>query len=109
MLAMLGTMLNVPLTNTFAMAMTDVAQAASAGADVMPCHKVAVPEKPCPNCPHKGCLNMAMCVGSCFQPIMADASVAAMPVEHSEQSFVPVPADILSGIPGPPLLRPPIV
>jgi hypothetical protein len=109
MLAMLGSILNVPLSNSIALAMQSPSHAAQATVDEMPCHKAAVPAKPCPGCPQKACLLMGTCLGSCFQHMAPVTSGATVLIEHSAIPYVPVHADVLSGTPAPPLLRPPIV
>jgi hypothetical protein len=108
MVAMLVSLVAMPLVSTYALAMAGMAPAAQSSAGEMPCHKPGQPEQ-CPDCPQKVCPGMGTCLVKCFQPLSPPATAetlqapATMPLHASE------PAQVAAGALIPPLLRPPSV
>lgn len=112
MLAMLGALISMPLTATYALAMAGTHPAASdhmTMADAkgeMPCQK---PMKSCPDCPQKVCPEMGSCLVKCFQPLPAPISEARLSRDVIAERLVPLPVAVTTGSLIPPLLRPPSV
>ncbi len=112
MLAMLGALVSMPLTATYALAMAGTQPTVShhmTMADAkgeMPCQK---PMKPCPDCPQKVCPEMGSCLVKCFQPLSAPVSETALFRDVVIGRVAPMPVAITSGSLIPPLLRPPSV
>jgi hypothetical protein len=107
MLAMLGALVSLPLTATYAVAMAGVhSSSMSASSDEMPCHKPAVP---CAGCPQKVCPDMGNCLLKCFQPLFPPIGVFHVQGIVVTSLAVPsaYPACITSHVS--PILRPPIV
>jgi hypothetical protein len=111
MLAMLGALLSMPLTATYALAMAgtpaishDMSMMDAKGE--MPCHK---PMKPCSNCPQKVCPEMGSCLVKCFQPLPVPVSEARLHGDVIGERIAPMPVAITAGSLIPPLLRPPSV
>lgn len=109
MLAMLGVVLNVPVSSSVALAMGMGSQAIDAQADAMPCHKPAKPSNPCPDCPQKHCQDMSMCLAKCFQQIAAPRSDRHLRKAFATSKHIPVPSRQLTSTLVPPLLRPPSI
>ena len=74
MLAMLGALISMPMTSTYAFAMAGAKTAATASMDGMPCHK---PVKHCPDCPQKVCPDIGTCLVKCFQPLSPPVAASA--------------------------------
>ena len=75
MLAMLGALISMPMTSTYAFAMAGAKTAATASMDGIPCHK---PVKHCPDCPQKVCPDIATCLVKCFQPLSPPVAEASL-------------------------------
>jgi hypothetical protein len=104
MLAMLGALVAVPLSSTYALAMAS-ADHAMAVKHEMPCHKsVKKPVKHCPDCP-----DMGTCLGKCFQPLSAPVAETRLLGAVVTSCVLPEPSQIAAGSLIPPLLRPPSV
>lgn len=112
MLSMLGALVSLPLSATYAFAMSGKASAASgdmsmsASADQMPCRK---PAKSCAGCPQKFCPEMGSCLVKCFQPLPAPVSEARLLGDAISERVAPTLSPLIAGSLTPPLLRPPIV
>ncbi|MBS0232516.1 MAG: hypothetical protein JSR99_03410 [Proteobacteria bacterium] len=116
MVAMLGALLSMPLTATYAFAMSghaaSIAMDAPHGMDMsaaktpMPCDG---PAKHCPDCPQKVCPEMGSCLVKCFQPLPAPLAEARLRGEIVHERVAPGHALITAGSLIPPLLRPPSV
>ena len=104
MVAMLGSLVTLPMTTFIALAMTGPTTAAVA--DQMPCHK---PAKPCPNCPQKVCPNMGSCLVNCFQPLSSPVAEVFSQGLIANSRVLAAPSQIVLGSLTPPLLRPPSV
>src|SRR5262245_9076623 len=111
MLAMFTALLSMPLTATYAFAMSSKASASadmtmSAQGDEMPCHKM---KKPCPDCPQKVCPEMGNCLVKCFQPLPTPVSEARLHGDVIASRVAPAPSEVPASSLIPPLLRPPRV
>jgi hypothetical protein len=111
MLAMLGALLSMPLTATYAFAMAGAAPASHHGVSIadkgeMPCQK---PMKSCPDCPQKVCPEMGSCLVKCFQPLPPPISEAQLQRHVITGRVAPMPVAVTAGSLIPPLLRPPSV
>lgn len=112
MLAMLGALVSMPLTATYALAMAGTRPAVSHHMTVadakgeMPCHK---PMKSCPDCPQKICPEMGSCLVKCFQPLPAPVSEARLSRDVIVERVAPSSTAVTAGSLIPPLLRPPSV
>ncbi len=112
MLAMLGTLLSIPLTATYAFAMASAKPAVADGMSMadakgeMPCQK---PMKSCPDCPQKVCPEMGSCLVKCFQPLPPPVSEAQLHGDVIIGRVAPMPVAVTAGSLIPPLLRPPSV
>ncbi|MGO4681915.1 hypothetical protein [Hyphomicrobium sp. 2TAF46] len=111
MIAMLGAVMAMPLTATYAFAMsgkseTSAKMAMTAKADAMPCHK---PMKHCPSCPQKVCPEMGSCLVKCFQTLQQPVAEAWLQRDVIDQRVMPAPTRVTPGSLIPPLLRPPSV
>ncbi len=111
MVAMLSALVAMPLTATYAFAMSgnttaSAKMAMSGQADEMPCHKAG---KHCPDCPQKFCPEMANCLVKCFQPLSPPLSDAALYRDIFSDRVAPAPALVTAGSLIPPLLRPPSI
>lgn len=112
MIAMLGMIVSMPLTATYALAMAGTQPAVSHDmtmADAMgkmPCHK---PMKSCPDCPQKVCPEMGSCLVKCFQSLAAPVSEARRSRDVIVGRVAPSPGAVTAGSLIPPLLRPPSV
>lgn len=104
MVAMLGSLVTLPMTTSIAVAMAGPTTAATA--DQMPCHK---PAKPCPDCPQKVCPNMASCLVKCFQPLSSPVAEVFSQGLVVNSRVLAAPSQVVSGSLTPPLLRPPSV
>ncbi len=108
MLAMLGALVAMPLTSTFAVAMAGATHADQLSADEMPCHKPAKPS-PCPDCPQKVCPDMGTCLVKCFQQLVPPLT-GGMPLGLLVAAkLAPEPSAVAASSLVPPLLRPPSV
>ena len=81
MVAMLGALIAMPMTSTYAFAMAGAKTTATAAMGEMPCHK---PAKPCPDCPQKVCPEMGSCLVKCFQPLSLPISEMGLRGTHGE-------------------------
>lgn len=112
MLAMLGMIVSMPLTATYALAMAGAQPTSShhmTMADAkgeMPCHK---PMKSCPDCPQKACPEMGSCLVKCFQSLAAPVSEARRSRDVILGRVAPSLGAVTAGSLIPPLLRPPSV
>jgi hypothetical protein len=112
MLAMLGALMSMPLTATYAFAMASAKPAAAHGMSMadakgeMPCHK---PMKPCPHCPQKVCPEMGSCLVKCFQPLPPPISEAQLLGDGITGRVAPMLVAVTAGSLIAPLLRPPSV
>lgn len=111
MVAMLGTVMAMPLTATYAFAMSSNAtvfakMAMSGQIDDMSCDG---PAKHCPGCPQKVCPEMGSCLVKCFQPLPALLTATALHRDAVADRVPPAPAVVAAGSLIPPLLRPPSV
>jgi hypothetical protein len=111
MLAILSALIAMPLTATYAFAISSGATASadttmSGQSDAMPCHKTG---KSCPHCPQKFCPEMANCLVKCFQPLSAPISDAHFHRDVVSRGVAPAPTTVTAGSQIPPLLRPPSV
>ncbi len=112
MLAMLGTLLSMPLTATYAFAMAGAARAISHDMSMtdakgeMPCHK---PMKSCPGCPQKICPEMGSCLVKTFQPLPPLVPETRLQGDVIVGRVAPMPVAVTAGSLIPPLLRPPSV
>ncbi len=106
MVAMLGALIVMPLTSTYALAMSGTTLATSMAMDDMPCHK---PGKSCPDSPQKACPNMVACLVKCFQPLSAPVAEARLHDPVLSSRMLPAPPQVAAGSLVPPLLRPPRV
>jgi hypothetical protein len=104
MVAMLGSLVTLPMTTSIAVAMAGPTTAATA--DQMPCHK---PAKPCPDCPQKVCPNMGSCLVKCFQPLSSPVAEVFSQGLVVNSRVLAAPSQVVSGSLTPPLLRPPSV
>jgi hypothetical protein len=111
MLAMFGALLSMPLTATYAFAMSgnasvsaDVKMTAQGGE--MPCHKS---HKSCPDCPQKFCPEMGSCLVKCFQPLPTPVSEVHLYRDVVAERVAPAPSAMPASSLIPPLLRPPSV
>jgi hypothetical protein len=115
MVAMFGALLSMPMTSTYAFAMSG--QSAAMGADShdtsiasmskdMDCAK---PAHHCPNCPQKFCPAMGSCLVKCFQPLSPPAAEARLQGVVPSERVMPTPSRITASSLTPPLLRPPSV
>jgi hypothetical protein len=112
MFAMLGALISMPLTATYAVAMASAKPVATHGMSMagakgeMPCHK---PVKSCPDCPQKVCPEMGSCLVKCFQPLPPPVSEAQLHGDVIIGRVAPMPVAVTAGSLIPPLLRPPSV
>jgi hypothetical protein len=111
MLAMLGTLLSMPLAATYALAMAGTHPVPShdmsmADAKGEPCQK---PMKSCPKCPQKVCPDMGSCLVNTFQPLPPLVSETRLQGDVVVGRIAPVPVAVTAGSLIPPLLRPPSV
>jgi hypothetical protein len=112
MVAMLGALLAVPMTASYALGMAGKTTATAskmsmpAAADEMPCHK---PKKHCPNCPQKVCPEMGSCLIKCFQTLPQPVAEAWLQRDIIDQRVMPAATRVTPGSQIPPLLRPPSV
>ncbi len=107
MLAMLGALISMPMTSTYAFAMAAGAKTATiASMDEMPCHK---PAKPCPDCPQKVCPDLGTCLVKCFQPLSPPVTEADLQRDVVSARVRPEPSQVPATSLIPPLLRPPSV
>jgi len=112
MVAMLGALVAVPMTASYALAMAGKTAATAtkmsmpAAAGEMPCHK---PMKHCPSCPQKVCPEMGSCLVKCFQPLPQPVAEAWLQRDVIDQRVMPAPTRVTPGSLIPPLLRPPSV
>lgn len=107
--AMLGALVAMPLTSTYALSMASTVHAEqTSSADDMPCHKPTKPA-PCPDCPQKVCPEMGTCLVKCFQQLVPPLAggTTLRPVVASQ--LAPEPSVMATGSLVPPLLRPPSV
>ena len=115
MLAMFGAVLSMPMTSTYAFAMSgkwavtaseshDPAMASMA--KDMDCAK---PANHCPHCPQKFCPEMGNCLVKCFQPLSPPAAEALLQGIAPSERLTPAPTRVTAGSLIPPLLRPPSV
>lgn len=110
-LAMLGALVAMPLTSTYALAMagtSQVAHADMASADEMPCHKPAK-QSPCPDCPQKVCPEMGTCLVKCFQQLVPPLASGAHLAPPIASRLAPTADGVVASSLVPPLLRPPSV
>jgi len=115
MVAMLGALVSLPLTATYALAMSGKMTAMtmepahhmdmSAAKPPMPCDG---PVKHCPDCPQKVCPDMSSCLVKCFQPLSPLAE-AQFHGEITRDRVAPGHTLVTVGSLIPPLLRPPSV
>ncbi|WP_439542584.1 hypothetical protein [Hyphomicrobium sp.] len=105
MVAMLGALVAMPLSNTYALAMAGKSHTPSAAQD-MPCHNPSAP-KPCPDCPQKGCPDMSTCMVKCFQQLVPPLTGGHIGVATSASRIMPALSPVAAGTLVPPLLRPP--
>ena len=106
MIAMLGALIAMPLTSTYALAVAGAKTTTTAAMDEMPCHK---PAKPCPHCPQKVCPDMGSCLVKCFQSLSLPVSEAASARHYAEFAGLADLSQVTSDSLIPPLLRPPSV
>jgi hypothetical protein len=112
MLAMLGALLSMPLTATYALAMAGTTPTISHDMSMtdakgeMPCQKSM---KLCPDCPQKVCPEMGSCLVKCFQPLPPPVSEAQLQGDVITGRVAPMPVAVTAGSLIPPLLRPPSV
>ena len=106
MLAMLGALISMPMTSTYAFAMAGAKTAATASMDGMPCHKLV---KHCPDCPQKVCPDIGTCLVKCFQPLSPPVAEASLQGDVVSARVAPEPSQIRATSLIPPLLRPPSV
>lgn len=116
MVAMLGALVSMPLTATYAFAMSGKAATSatepahdmdmSAAKTPMPCDS---PAKHCPDCPQKVCPDMGSCLVKCFQPFQSPLAEAQLSGEIVRDRVAPGHALVIAGSLIPPLLRPPRV
>jgi hypothetical protein len=111
MLAMLGALLSMPLTATYAFAMAGAAPAGHHGMSMadkgeMPCQK---PMKSCPDCPQKVCPEMGSCLVKCFQQLPPPISEAQLLGDGITGRVAPMLVAVTAGSLISPLLRPPSV
>jgi hypothetical protein len=109
LVAMLSAVMAMPLTASYAFAMSGhsdaSAQMAMSGTTgEMPCHKTG---KSHPDCPQKFCPEMGNCLVKCFQPMPVPLAEAAFYRDAVVDRVAPKPALVTSGSLVPPLLRPP--
>jgi len=108
---MLGALVTLPLTNTYALAMATAHQAAHediAKSDAMPCHKPAQ-QKSCPDCPQKVCPEMGTCLVKCFQQLVTPPASGVHLILAVAARLSPIADDVLASSLVAPLLRPPSV
>jgi hypothetical protein len=113
MLAMLGALITVPLTATYAFAMSgktttmimEVSNDMNMSTSKMPCDG---PAKRCPDCPQKVCPDMGSCLVKSFQPLPPLAETR-LHGDIFRERVAPGQALITAGALIPPLLRPPSV
>ncbi len=109
MIAMLGAVVAMPLSSTYALAMVSVSHATAKHTTAkheMPCHK---PAKPCPECPQKVCPEMGTCLVKCFQPLSSPTAEVRIHRLAVASRVLPEPPQVAAGSLIPPLLRPPSV
>lgn len=111
MLAMLGALISMPLTATYALAMAGTQpgshhMTATDTKSDSPCHR---PMKSCPECPQKICPEMGSCLVKCFQPLPPPISEAGLQGDAMVGRVAPLPVAVTVGSLIPPLLRPPSV
>jgi hypothetical protein len=114
MVAMLGALMTMPLTATYAFAMSAHTVAVESSHDMdmsaaktpMSCNS---PAKHCPDCPQKICPNMSSCLVKSFQPLPSPLAEAQFHGEILRECVAPGRALITAGALIPPLLRPPSV
>jgi hypothetical protein len=106
MLAMLGALISMPMTSTYAFAMAEAKTAAAASMDGLPCHK---PVKHCPDCPQKVCPDIGTCLVKCFQPLSPPVAEASLQGDVVSARVAPEPSQVRATSLIPPLLRPPSV
>lgn len=125
MLAMLGAVVAVPVSSTYALGMATSqhgAAAAHAGQHAkhaamdqhtrhasgakqdMPCHK---PVKHCPNCPQNACPDLGNCLVKCFQQLSPPQAEAQLLGIIPRARVAPAPSRVSASSLIPPLLRPP--
>ena len=98
MLAMLGALISMPMTSTYAFAMAGAKSAATASMDGMPCHK---PVKHCPDCPQKVCPDIGTCLVKCFQPLSPPVAEARLQGDVVSERVVPEPSQVTGQFPYP--------
>ena len=109
---MFGALIYMPMTATYALAMSGKMSATSGGmsmsaaADEMPCHKAM---KHCPDCPQKVCPEMGNCLVKCFQPLPQPIAEARLQRDVIGQRVMHAPTRVTASSLIPPLLRPPSV
>jgi hypothetical protein len=108
MIAMLGALVAVPLSSTYALSMAGKFHAAQSAADEMPCHKPSAPT-PCPDCPQKVCPDMSTCMVKCFQQLVPPLTGEQLALEMSASRLMPASSPVAASTLVPPLLRPPSV
>lgn len=106
MIAMLGALVAMPLTSTYALAMAAKACSAAAAMDGMPCHK---PAKRCPHCPQKVCPDTGTCLVKCFQTMSPPGAEAHLRGFDVRAHVLPAASQVSSSQLIPPLLRPPSI
>lgn len=108
MVGMVGALLAVPLSVTFAVAAAGTKLVTASSDSGMPCHKPAR-QKTCPNCPQKACPDMGTCLAKCVQQLvpLVGAGQGIGPPRSSRLS--PLPSQVSAGTLVPPLIRPPNV
>ncbi len=110
MIAMLGAVVAMPLSSTYALAMASsnhaMAKPTTAMKHEMPCQK---PAKPCPDCPQKVCPEMGTCLVKCFQPLSSPVAEVGVHRLAVASRVRPASSQVSAGFLIPPLLRPPSV
>ncbi len=108
MVAMLGALVAMPSSNTYAVGMAGKFDAAQSAADEMPCHKPSAP-MPCPDCPQKVCPDMSTCLVKCFQQFVPPLTGGHVGRATSAARLRPALSPVAASALVPPLLRPPSV
>lgn len=110
MLAMLGAVLSVPLSAAHALSIAGShhEQQVAAAKHDMPCHShKPVRDKHCPNCPQKGCPDIASCLAKCSQQLTPLLTGARLPNIIVGDRILPAADGESAGALTPQLLRPP--
>lgn len=103
MVAMFGALLSMPVTSTYAFAMSGQSAGTAAGSQDgamasmskdMDCAKTA---HHCPNCPQKFCPEMGSCLVKCFQPLSPPAAEARMQGVVPSERVMPTPVAVTAG------------